>query len=251
MAERAESTCPADITWTKQGENQWISEEGLILNLYNEADADPVHVWDEEIFNVTTSSFWISEHASEAETILEEMIPGAEINVTNFFRNHGWRIIIPVLGECPKSLKCIIADPYQIEYLHRPAEDWVIDRLLTRAQGFVLDETDPADPRIITHTVFDGPYLPIFEGRFRQDGTTFWFSAHDHDGATSYRTLRREGESLELSTAEIRLETLQKVNDFLSSCVSAAEHSSRQSDFETPRMLYTPHSQPFILNSGS
>ncbi|MEL6384207.1 MAG: hypothetical protein AAFQ89_17485 [Cyanobacteria bacterium J06626_18] len=220
VSEGDESVCQTDITWTRQSENQWISEDGLVVKLYNEADADSARLWyEEEVFAITTSSFWTSDNASEAEAILEEMIPGEEIDVTNFFRNRSWRIEIVSFG-CSRGLKCIPEDPYLIQYLHRPAEDWVIDRLLTRAQGFVIDETDPADPRLITHAVVEGPYLPIFEGRFRQDGVTFWFSARDHDGITSYRTLLHEKHGiLELSTSEARFETLREINDFLASCI--------------------------------
>ncbi len=192
------SSCQTNVRWMKKGKNQWISTTGISLKLYEEDD----------FAAVPSTYFWNSNNASEADSILKEADPGEEINVTEFF----WRVANPwriaeLQSECPPDAFCK-ASPYSIHYLHRPENEWIIDRLMIRAQGVVTSKPDPLAPlsRDI-YVALDGPYMPIFEGRFRRDGVTFWFSA------------QKTKIDQKFSTRQMRIKVLQQINDFLESSV--------------------------------
>jgi hypothetical protein len=197
VAQPTHTSCQANTEWTRDSDNQWSSAAGISLILLPAAESA----------SIPSVQFWDSGHASEAEAILELTDPGEEVNVTNYFWRVAdpWRMEIPQ-PECPPNADCM-PSPYSIYYLHRSSDEWVIDRLTIRAQGTVVSQPDPQAPssRDI-YVVRDGPYAPIFEGRFVDDSHTFWFSAR-------YPETDRQ-----LSTPEMRLATLQSINQLLRSC---------------------------------
>lgn len=193
------SSCQTRVTWIRNTENQWISATGISLMLYRESQSAAV----------PSTQFWDSENALEAQAMLAEADPSKEINVTEYFWRVGqpWRIP-ETPPECPQNAKCAVSR-YSIHFLHRPARDWVIDRLITRAEGVVRSEPDPQAPLSRDlYLIADGPYAPVFEGRFRKGGATFWFSARQADN------------NQERSTSQMRLTTLQEINDLLKLCAN-------------------------------
>jgi len=192
-------SCDADgVTWIKQEQDQWLSSTGISVTLYHEESFDAV----------ASASFWDSDNSSEADSILEAADPGKEIDVTQLFRRVGdpWRIN-EIQPECPPDADCM-PSPYVIHYLHRPENDWVIDHLMTRAQGVVTSKPDPQAP--LSRDIYfalNGPYQPIFEGRFTHDEATFWFSAREVEA------------NQEISIPEMRFTTLQQLNDLVKSCL--------------------------------
>ncbi|MEL7333151.1 MAG: hypothetical protein AAFN12_12965, partial [Cyanobacteria bacterium J06560_2] len=196
-------SCQEHSSWRQQADNQWVSAFGLLLALYPEDSRENSSP------SVVSASFWNSDAVSEASSVLQGVSPGQEVDVTGFFWRVGdpWRVS-EIPQDCPPDADCM-PSPYVIYYLHSPDSDWVIDRLLTRAQGAVVSQPDPQDPanRDI-YVATDGPYLPIFEGRYQAGDRTVWFSASKAEDAQT------------LSTSESRFAALQAINDFLQRCES-------------------------------
>jgi hypothetical protein len=189
------------IGWSKVSKNRWRSETGISLNLYQK-----------DIYaNIPFARFWDTENALEAQLLLARASPGDEIYVSNYFRRSGSAWLFyqyaaqpkcpGLIGDCPSSL-------YVIHYLHRPQNDWVIDLLTSHAKGFILGQR--VQDRYI-YEITDGPYDPIFEGRFKYKRNSYWFSA------TGVQPSRQ------LSTPEMRYNTFQSINDLLKSLVLAKD----------------------------
>jgi hypothetical protein len=197
--------------WTQVSPNQWKSDFGMIVSIYADAQSD----------QVPSAYFWKTDikNASQAQTILNQAKPGEEINVTQYFRQHeAWKINEPYPPTIPRKPGEPVVDlapsPYQLHYLYRPARDWIFDQILARAKGFVTEKFDPSKNADIM-VVVDGPYLPIFEGRFTQNANIFWFSANTSPYKYSYESIK---EKLVLSSMRSRAVELKRVNDFLISC---------------------------------
>ena len=176
------SSCETNgVTWTKANENRWLSSTNISLTLYQKENSDAV----------ASVFFWNSKNSQEAYSILEKADPGEEIDVIQFFLRQAqswrWRIS-DNWPECSAHKLVCEPSPYQIHYLHRPANDWVIDHLMTRAQGALTSKRDPEDPFDI-YFVKEGPYLPVFEGRFIKDGAPLWFSTLEADHEVPYSFL--------------------------------------------------------------
>lgn len=192
-------TCQTNnVVWAQQGEHQWVSVDGLSVTLYPESQTT----------RVASTYFWNSHHAAEAYSLLEDMEPGEELHVTNWFRrvSDPWRLD-EIPPECPSNDFCELS-PYIIYYLHHPEEDWIIQHLITRAEGAVTSQPSVDNPsQADTHIIIDGPYRPVFEGQFRYNHATFRFAATE---ASTHQSP---------STSERRFYVLQAVNNLLESCV--------------------------------
>jgi hypothetical protein len=207
--------------WTQGSSNQWKSTSGMTISIYADAQSN----------QVPSAYFWKSDtkHVPQAQTLLTQAKPGEEINVTKYFRlyyNDAWLINEPIFEpenlQMPGSLSVPRyqpeESPYQHHYLYRPASDWMIDQILVRAQGFVyatLDEKDPERQDILVFA--EGPYFPIYEGRFKQQNQLFWFSAQRHELGLRYSDPKIK-ETLSISTPQERIESLEQINDFLEFC---------------------------------
>jgi hypothetical protein len=187
---------------------------------------------DAQSNQVPSAYFWKTDtqNASTAQSILSKAKPGAEINVTQYFRlqNEAWKINEPYPPNIPpkpgEPVIDFLPSPYQIHYLYRPARDWIFERILARAQGFVTETADPNSRNKDIMIVVHGPYLPIFEGSFTQNDKNFWFSANTSPYKNSYENIK---ETLVLSTTQSRVFELKAINDFLTSCSDSAKRSSR------------------------
>jgi hypothetical protein len=191
----------------------------MTISIYTDAQSD----------QVSSAYFWKTDtkNASQAKTILDKTTPGEEINVTHYFRlqNESWKIrdlfeerYLRNICDTPLSCCSPHPSPYQYHYLYRPASDWITEQILVRAQGFVYEKLDEQDPERKDILIFaEGPYLPIYEGRFRQNNQIFWFSAQDYKSDLWYTDPKIKG-TLKFSTPQERIDDLALINEFLKVC---------------------------------
>ncbi len=191
------------VTWKPQGKNKWISSTGISLALYSSTEAkkntSSARFWDAE--PLLSAQFGKGQHTAEAEAILKKMDPGGEIETSAFFRRSGdyrWPLYEPTTS-CPPEADCE-SWPYVIRYLHRPLQDWTIDRLMSYGKGTlshkILNGQD-------VYAISDGPYQSIFEGRFKQGKTVLWFIAQD------------QNKNKNIWNKQMRFDALQSINIFL------------------------------------
>jgi hypothetical protein len=192
-------------SWQQQSKNTWLSSTGISLVLYSEAEAkkntSSARFWDAE--PLLSPQFGKGHHTAEAENLLKKMSPGSEIETSAFFRrssDYRWPLNTPS-NKCPPNASCGTW-PYLIRYLHRPASGWKVDRLMSYGIGVLNHKlVDNRD----TYTISDGPYQPIFEGRFIKGTTVKWFIAQDTK------------QNKVAWTTEMRFATLRDINDLLNS----------------------------------
>jgi hypothetical protein len=197
--------------WTNVNENEWLLDTGISLRL-TKKNAIPF------------AKFWDTENAVEAQTILAKVRPGQEVNVTQFHRRTGnpWgNYRPPDEPNCPRSadgstLECIQL-PYDIHYLHRPKDDWVIDQISSHGEGYVTSKRDVNNEQDIFYST-DGPYMPIYEGRFKPNGA-YWFVANEKR-PNWLASIQNDEKKLsrKLSTPEMRFAELQTINNLLKHC---------------------------------
>jgi hypothetical protein len=193
-----ESPCkPQGVTWKHIDRFEYISDTGISL-----------------ISGGINSStrFWNSQNALEAEELLKSSKTGEEIDITQFFKRYKnpW-FYSEIPPECFSTEKCPLSPPYTIHYLQSPEKEWVIDLLMIHAK----EQNSLNYSRRLSNEMSSTPYMPIFEGRFKNNRTTFWFSATE---ATPNRVgLWFSTKELEAkqSTPESRYKIFQVINDFL------------------------------------